>query len=155
MCYTDNSLFNFQPAWTAEHTKRGTQKMAVREIDGQLVVTIEVDESGYFDVANAALFIGRTPGYVRTLAKKGTLTFTLDGEGKMTFHRDVLDAYNATPRRGGRKPGEIPYKTLSSTGRRLRSVIRMVEAETDTEGQAGTLSFLQAMLAADIAANAE
>ena len=137
------------------HTKRGTQEMALKTIDGQLVVTIEVDESGYFDVKNAALYIGRTPGYTRALAKQGALDSLDDVEGNMTFHRDVLDAYNATPRHGGRKPGEIPYRTLSSTGRRLRSVIRMVEATTDTEGQAVTLAFLQDMLNADIAESAE
>jgi len=128
--------------------------MALREIDGQLVVTIEVDEAGYFDVQNAALFIGRTPGYTRALAKKGAIDFVTDAEGNMSFHRDALEAYNAAPRRGGRKPGEIPYRTLSSVGRRLRSVIRMVEA-IDGEGQAATLAFLQDMLNADIAANAE
>ena len=129
--------------------------MALREIDGQLFVTVEVDDSGYFDVANAALYTGRTPGYVRALAKKGALDSLDDIEGNMTFHRDVLDAYSAAPRHGGRRPGEIPYRTLSSTGRRLRSVIRMVEATTDAEGQAVTLAFLQDMLNANIAESAE
>lgn len=129
--------------------------MALKVIDGQLVVTIDVDEAGYFDVRNAALFIGRSPGYVRTLAKKGSLDSVTDDEGNMLFHQDTLEAYNAKPRHGGRKPGEIPYRTLSSTGRRLRSIIRKVEVETESEGQTVTLAFLQAMLTADIAENAE
>jgi len=129
--------------------------MVLKTIDGQLVMTIEVDESGYFDRQNAALFIGRTPGYVRTLANKGSLEFVTDDEGNMLFHQDTLEAYNVKPRHGGRKPGEIPYRTLSSSGRRLRSVIRMVEATTDVEGREVTLTFLQDMLTADIAENAE
>ena len=129
--------------------------MALKVIDGQLVVTVDADEAGYFDVRNAALFIGRTPGYVRALAKKGSLDSVTDAEGNISFHRDTLEAYNAKPRHGGRKPGEIPYKTLSSSGRRMRSVIRMVEATTEAEGQAVTLAFLQDMLTEDIAENAE
>ena len=124
--------------------------------DGRLVVTIDVDEAGYFDVRNAALFIGRSPGYVRTLAKKGSLDFVTDDEGNMSFHQDTLEAYNAKPRHGGRRPGEIPYKTLSSSARRLRSVIRMVEAtEADEIVRATTLGLLQSMLKQDIAENAE
>jgi len=129
--------------------------MALKEINGQLVVTIEVDESGYFDAANAALFTGRSVGYVRTLAKKGALAFVLGEDGEMAFHRDTLDAYNVAPRRGGRRPGEIPYRTLSSVGRRLRSVIRMVEAEEDIAGSDVAISVLQEMLDNDIAGNTE
>ena len=129
--------------------------MALKEIDGQLFVTVEVDESGYFDVANAALYVGRTPGYVRTLAKKGTLEAVTDDDGNTVFHRDVLDAYNEAPSRGGRTPGEIPYKTLSSSGRRLRSVIRMVEAAEAITGCDIAIGVLQVMLDRDIAENAE
>ena len=130
--------------------------MALKTIDGQLVVTIEVDESGYFDVKNAALFISRTPGYTRALANKGALDFVTDAEGNMSFHRDTLEAYNSAPRHGGRRPGEIPYRTLSSTGRRIRSVIRKVEeANVADDDRAVTLAVLQDMLNADIAENAE
>ena len=131
--------------------------MALKTIDGQLVVTIEVDEDGYFDVKNAALYIGRTPGYTRALAKKGTLDSVVDDDGNMVFHRDVLDAYNATPRHGGRRPGEIPYRTLSSYGRRLRSVIRKVEVNesVDSVSRDTALAVLQVMLADDIAENVE
>jgi len=131
--------------------------MALKVIDGQLVVTIEVDESGYFDRQNAALFIGRTPGYVRTLANKGSLEFVTDDEGNMCFHRDTLEAYNAGPRHSGRKPGEIPYKTLSSSGRRLRSIIRTIEVTEDIsdDDRKVALFVLQTMLTADIAENAE
>lgn len=129
--------------------------MGLETINGRLVVTIDVDEGGYFDRRNAALFIGRSPGYVKTLANKGALDFVTDDEGNILFHQDTLEAYNAKPRHGGRKPGEIPYKTLSSSARRLRSVIRMVEREVDAPDQAAALSLLQAMLKEDIAANAE
>jgi len=130
--------------------------MGLETIDGRLVVTIDVDEDGYFDRQNAALFIGRSPGYVRTLAKKGSLDFVTDDEGNMLFHQDTLEAYNAKPRHGGRTPGEIPYKTLSSSARRLRSVIRMVEAaDIVDEHQSIALGVLQGMLDADIAENVE
>ena len=130
--------------------------MALKEINGQLFVTVEVSEDGFFDVANAALFISRTPGYVRALAKKGALASIPDDTGEMLFSRETLETYNSTPRHGGRKPGEIPYRTLSSTGRRMRSVIRMVEAtEAGIPDRATTLGFLQVMLDADIAENAE
>lgn len=128
--------------------------MPLMEIDGRLVVTVDVSGDGYLDVANAALYVERSQSYVRALAKKGTLEFVADEEGNMTFHRDVLDAYNVAPKRGGRRPGEFPYKSLSSGGRRLRSVIRAVE-KTDpaTAGRETTLDFLQAMLKVDIAEN--
>lgn len=131
--------------------------MALKEINGQLVVTIDVDEAGYFDVANAALFIELSQSYTRTLAKKGTLAFVVDEDGEMSFHRDTLEAYRASPRHGGRKPGAIPYASLSSVGRKLRSVILMVEAQEDIDAaeRDTTVSVLQAMLTASIKSDGE
>jgi len=126
--------------------------MAVQEIDGQLSIVIEIDEDGYFDVRNAALYLGKTASYVRVLAKKGVLDFVEDDEGGMLFHRDALDAYAALPKRSGRRAGAIPYTTLSSVGRKLRSVILMVErSDIDESDKETTLKVLQALLDASIA----
>jgi len=126
--------------------------MPLAEVDGQLVVTIEVDESGYFDLANAALYIGRSKSYTRILWRKGKIEAVVDADGNPSFHREALDAYLAQPARGGRKAGDIPYRTLSSVGKKLRAAMLMVSAsECDDNDKQTTLHVLQELLSADIA----
>jgi len=128
--------------------------MSVQEINGRLSVTIEVDGDGYFDVRNAALYLGRTSSYIKVLARKGTIDFIEGAEGEMLFHRDALDAYAASPKRGGRRAGAVPYTTLSSVGRKLRSVILMVSrSEADEADREVTTRVLQTLLDASVASN--